>query len=220
MRVVGVECETKNSRSLHETINERCGKTSWAHCGCKSDKHVNFLVQLGMNAKGGEGLGSPLTETNITEIRRAGYLENIFDRVGYIVPSKVIDREVPKLGRAGVMVDGLFGVLVASIVAEPDVIPQLCKDEGNRALWFSETNPYFGVHEKTVVKIDDWFSGGCARGRARLVLRARYTEYSQKIAIFRKDDVLFYVAIAEDGTKLFEITRLAYTIGEAFGFWS
>ena len=69
-----------------------------------------------------------------------------------------------------------------------------------------------------MVKIDDWFSGRCARGRARFVLRARDTENSQKIAIFGKDDVLFYIAIAKDGTELFEITRLAYTIGEAFGF--
>jgi hypothetical protein len=70
-----------------------------------------------------------------------------------------------------------------------------------------------------VVKIYDWFSGGCARDRAGLVLRARYTENSQKIAIFRKNDVLFHVAITEDGTKLFEVVGLAYTIGEAFGFW-
>ena len=68
----GVECETKNSRSLHETINERCRKTSWAHCRCESDEYVYFLVQLGVNAESGEGLGSPLTETNITQTRRAG----------------------------------------------------------------------------------------------------------------------------------------------------
>jgi hypothetical protein len=109
--------EKESRRSFHEAVNERRRKTSWTHCGCESDEHVYFLVQLGVNAEGGEGLGSPLAETNITETRGAGYLENIFNRVGYIVPGKVVDREVPKLGRAGVMVNGLFGVLVASIVA-------------------------------------------------------------------------------------------------------
>jgi len=76
------------------------------------------------------------------------------------------------------MVDGLFGVLVASIVAEPYVVTQLCKDEGNRAFCVCHTDPYFRVHEKTVVKIDDWFSRGRARNGARLVPRARDTEYS------------------------------------------
>ncbi len=174
----GVERGTKDSRSLHKTVNERGRKTSWAHCGCESDEHVHFLVQLGVNTKGGKGLGSPLTETNITETRGTGDLENIFDRVWYVVPCKIVNREIPKFGRAGVMVDGLFGVLVASIVAEPHIITQLRKDKGNRAFWVCDTNPYFGVHEKTVVKIDDRFSRGHARDGARLVLRARDTEYS------------------------------------------
>jgi len=90
--------EKESRRSLHETVNERCRKTSWAHCGCESNEDVDFLVQLGVNAKGSEGLGGPLTETNIAEIRSAGDLEDIFDRVGYIVPGKVVNREVPKLG--------------------------------------------------------------------------------------------------------------------------
>jgi len=37
--------EKESRRSLHETVNERCRKTSWAHCGCESNEDVDFLVQ-------------------------------------------------------------------------------------------------------------------------------------------------------------------------------
>jgi len=35
--------EKESRRSLHETVNERGRKTSWAHGGCESDEHVHFF---------------------------------------------------------------------------------------------------------------------------------------------------------------------------------
>ena len=96
-------------------------------------------------------MSGALTEPDVAETGCTGYLENIFDRVRDVMPRKVINGKVPKLERVGVMVDRLFGVLVATIVAEPHVITQLCENKGNRAFWACETNPYLGIHEKTMV---------------------------------------------------------------------
>src|SRR6266404_1348501 len=169
---------TRDSRRLHETVNDRGRKTFWAHCGCESNEHVHLLVELGVNAEGGKGLCSSLAKTNITQTRCAGDLEYIFDRIWYVVPCKVVNRKIPKFGGVGIVVDRLFGVLVASIIAEPHIITQLRKDERNRAFWVCDTDPHFGVHEKAMVKISDRFSYGRAGDGARFILRARDAEYS------------------------------------------
>jgi len=132
-----------DSRGFHETINKRGRETPWTHCGRKSNKDVNFLVQLRVNTQGSKGLSSALTETDVAETGCTGDLENMFYRVWDVVPRKVIDGKVPKLERVWIVVDRLFGVLVAAIVAEPDIITQLCENEGDRTFWACETNPYF-----------------------------------------------------------------------------
>ena len=188
-----------DSRGFHETINKRGGETSWAHCRRKSNKDVDLLVQLRVNAQSSKRLSSALTETNVAEIGCTGNLENIFNRVRDVMPRKIIDGEVPKLVRVGVMVDRLFGVLVSTVVAEPHVITQLCEYEGNRAFWVCETNPYFRIHEKTVVQVDDWFACGGARDGTRLTPWTRDAVDSKEIAILGEDNVFFNVVIAKYG---------------------
>jgi hypothetical protein len=104
-----------------------------------------------VNAEGSKGLSSALTETDVAETGCTGDLENIFDGIWDVMPCKIINGEVPKLERVGIMVDGLFGVLVAAIVAEPHIITQLCENKRDRTFWACETNPYLGIHEKAVV---------------------------------------------------------------------
>jgi hypothetical protein len=38
-----------DSRGFHETINKGGRETLWTHCGRKSNKDVDFLVQLRVN---------------------------------------------------------------------------------------------------------------------------------------------------------------------------
>lgn len=86
-----------DSRGFHETINKRGRETLWAHCRGKSNKDVNFLVQLRVDTQGSKGLRSALTETDVAETGCTGDLENMFYRVRNVVPRKVIDGKVPKL---------------------------------------------------------------------------------------------------------------------------
>jgi hypothetical protein len=191
--------EEKSGRGFHKTINKRGRETSWTHCGCKSNKDVNLLVQLRVNAQGSKGLRSSLTETNVTETGCTGNLEDIFNRVRDVMPRKVINGEVPKLVRVGVMVDRLFGVLVSTVVAKPHVITQLCENKGNGTFWACETNPYLGIHEKTVVQVDDWFACGSAGDWTRLTPWTRDAVNSEKVTILGEDNVLFNVVIPKYG---------------------
>ncbi len=95
-----------------------------------------------MDAEGCERLGGALAEADIAEAGLLGHLEDIRDGVGDVVPGKVIDAVVPELGRVGVVVDGLLGVLVAAVVAKPDVEAELDKGEGEGALGGGEADPY------------------------------------------------------------------------------
>lgn len=58
-----------------------------------------------MNAQSGKRLSGPLTEADVAETGCAGDLEDIFDRVGDIMPCEIVDGEVPKLGRVRIMMD-------------------------------------------------------------------------------------------------------------------
>ena len=69
------------------------------HCRGKSNKDVNFLVQLRVDIQGSKGLRSALTETDIAETGCTSDLENMFNRVQNVVLCKVIDGKVPKLER-------------------------------------------------------------------------------------------------------------------------
>lgn len=148
----------EHSRGFHETIDDGGRETFRAHGGCQSNEYVDLVVQLRVNAQSGKRLSGPLTEADVAETGCTGDLEDIFDRVGDIVPREVIDGEVPKLGRVGVVVDRLFGVLVAAVVAEPYVVTQLCEDKRDGTLWVCETDPNLGVHEKAMVQVDDRFA--------------------------------------------------------------
>lgn len=136
------EINRGDSRGFHETINKRGRETLWTHCRGKSDKDVNFLVQLRVDTQGSKGLRSALTETDVAETGCTGDLENMFYRVRNVVPRKVIDGKVPKLERVWIVMDRLFRVLVAAIVSEPDIIAQLCENKGDRTFRACETNPY------------------------------------------------------------------------------
>ena len=48
MNVGADQINRGDSRGFHETINKRGRETLWTHCGCKGNKNVNFLVQLGV----------------------------------------------------------------------------------------------------------------------------------------------------------------------------
>ena len=112
-----------------------------------------------MDTEGGEGLSSALAETDIAQARLLGNIEDVGDGVGDVVPGKVVNGVVPEFCGVGVVVDGLFGVLVAAVVAEPDVEAEFDEGESERALRGGEAHPYLRVHEKSMVQIDDRLPG-------------------------------------------------------------
>lgn len=82
-----------------------------------------------MNAERGECLSSALTEANITKTWFTSNTENIFDRVGYVMPRKVVHTVVPKLGGVRVVVYRFLGILVSAIVAQPYIESELDESE-------------------------------------------------------------------------------------------
>ena len=76
-----------------------------------------------MNTERSERLSSTLAETDVADAWFLGDVDDVFNRVRNVVPSEVVNAEVPKLGRVRVMMDGLLGVLVPPVVAQPDVEP-------------------------------------------------------------------------------------------------
>ena len=76
-----------------------------------------------MNTERSECLSSTLAETDVADAWFLGDVDDVFNRVRNVVPSEVVNAEVPKLGRVRVVMDRLLGVLVPPVVAQPDVEP-------------------------------------------------------------------------------------------------
>ena len=121
-------------RRLHKTVDDGRGESGRTHRGSKSDEDINLLIQRGMDAEGSEGLRGTLAETNVAQTGLLGYVEDVGDGIGDVMPGEVVYAVVPKLGRVWVMVDRLLGVFVATIIAQPNVKPQFNEGEGEAAL--------------------------------------------------------------------------------------
>lgn len=49
------------------------------------------------------------------------------------------------------MVDRLLGVLIAAVVAEPNIISKLHQNEGDGSLSRGKADPYLRVHQQSMV---------------------------------------------------------------------
>ena len=74
-----------------------------------------------MYAERGEGLCCALAEADITDAGRLGIIENILYGVRDIVPSEIVDAEVPELRGTGFVMKGFLGIFIAAIVPQPNV---------------------------------------------------------------------------------------------------
>ena len=144
---------------LHEAVHDSRGEAGRTHRGGERDEDVDLLVQWRVYAESSEGLRGALTEADIAQTGLLGNLQDVLDGVRDVMPGKVVDTVVPELGRGGTVVNGLFGVLVAAVVAKPDVETQLSKGEGNGSFRGSEADPALRVHEKPMMEVHDWLAG-------------------------------------------------------------
>jgi len=71
-----------------------------------------------MDRKCCKSLCRALREANVRKSLLLSGTKDVVDRVGNVMESELIDRKVPELRRKGRELGGLFGILVASVVAE------------------------------------------------------------------------------------------------------
>jgi len=94
----------------------------------------------------------------------------------------------------------LFGVFVASVVTQPDIVSLLHEIVHQAALFFAYTNPDFTVHHQAVVEINHLLLNTIwARIHPFVFFALLPAEsmYSQEISIFRLNDVFFGVVSGE-----------------------
>ena len=108
-----------------------------------------------MNAERSKCLRGSLAKSDVTEALFLRHVQDVFDRVRDIMPCKVVDAVVPKFGAVWIVVDALLGVLVATVVPEPDVEAELDEDKGKAAGGVSLTDPYLAVHQQAMMQVDD-----------------------------------------------------------------
>ena len=69
-----------------------------------------------MNTQCGKGLRRTLTEADVAETRLLCHVKDVVDGLWDVMPGKVVDAVVPELGRVGVMIYRLLGVLIPAVV--------------------------------------------------------------------------------------------------------
>jgi hypothetical protein len=117
------------------------------------------------------------------------------------------------------MMDRLFGVLVSTIVAKPNIVTQLCEDEGDRTFRVCETNPNLWIHEKTMVEVDDRLARWGAGDGTRFAFGAGDAMDTKEITILGENNVFLNVVITEYGAEVLEIVGFADTVGKASSLW-
>jgi hypothetical protein len=75
-------------------------------------------------------------------------------------------------------VDRLFGVLVATIVAEPNIVTLFRENEGKNSLSTRKADPDFAVHEEAMVQVDHLSVGTGADIRGTLMFLRWYAMQS------------------------------------------
>lgn len=106
------------------------------------------------------------------------------------MPGKIVNAIVPELGRVGVVVDRLLGILVAAIVAQPNIETHFNKGEREATLRVGQADPNLGVHEQTMVEVDDRLARRDAHTAALLPVLHTQSMQSQQIAVLGLYDML------------------------------
>jgi len=82
--------QTRDPRRLHKRVYNGGSQTRGAHRRRERDQHVHPLVQLRVDAQRGECLRGALAKPDITNATHTGASEDIFNRVGNVMPSKLV----------------------------------------------------------------------------------------------------------------------------------
>lgn len=189
-------------RGLDERVDGPTGDALGTHGGGQGNKHIHLLVQRWMDAQRGKSLGGALAEANVAQARLMRRLEDVVDRVRDVVKGKLVHAEVPELCVGRGHVDVLLAVLVAAVVAEPDVVAALDELKGQTALAGRQTDPDVAVHHQAVVQIDDLLAQArlARAGIDALGLLAALPAQavqSQQVAVAGLDNVLLAVVAGE-----------------------
>ena len=107
---------------LHQGIHRGVGKTGGRHGRSQSDEQIHFLVEIGMDRQRRKRLRRPLREPNVGQARLPRHLEDILDAIGDIVERKLVNGEVPEFIVQRRIPHRLLGILVAPVIAQPDIV--------------------------------------------------------------------------------------------------
>jgi len=129
-------------------------------------------------------------------------LEDVGDGVRDVVEGELVHAEVPEAARGGRRVDALLGVLVSTVVAEPDVVAALDQLEWQASLLVGQADPDLAVHHETVVEVDDLLLDAlgpisAVDAHIFLALSPAQPVQTQEIAIARLHNVFLAVVAVE-----------------------
>ena len=132
------------------------GQARGGHGRGEGDEDVDFAVQGRVDGEGGEGLRGALREADVGEGGLVGGGEDVVDAVRDVVEGELVHAEVPEGGLGGGVVGAFLAVLVAAVVAQPDVVALVYEQQGEAAFFLRQAHPHFAVHQQAVVEVDDF----------------------------------------------------------------
>ena len=129
-------------------------------------------------------------------------LEDVGDGVWDVVEGELVHAEVPEAARGRGRVDAFLGVLVSTVVAEPDVVSALDQLKWQASLFVGQADPDLAVHHETVVEVDDLLLDAlgpvsAVDAHVFLALSPAQPVQTQEIAIARLHNVFLAVVAVE-----------------------
>lgn len=120
--------------------------------GREGHKHADGVPTRRVIRKRGEKLLRPARVANPRELLLAALREDVVDDGRDVVRGHLVEAPRPKCGVGGGEFDVAVAVVVAAVVAHPDVVPSVGEDEGKRFFGFVD-NPGCGSVKKAVLKV-------------------------------------------------------------------
>jgi len=107
------------------------------------------------------------------------------------------------------MVSRFLAVLVAPVVAEPDIVAVIDESKGQTPLFFGETDPDLTIHQQAVVEVNDRLAGAVpSRIDSDAAILFSFSKwqpvYAKQISISCLDDMFFGI-ISEEFTQIGEV---------------
>lgn len=86
--------------------------------------------------------------------------ENVVYAIRNVVESELVHGEVPEISSGWGESCRFLAIFVSSVVSQPDIVAPFYQGKGEASLFFGNAHPYFTVHEKAVMEVDDRLLNG------------------------------------------------------------